>query len=66
MHAPLVRQSPTDKIRMAPRMRVAPKGWLIAILFAFVVLAAYFERGSLYDWFAGPRLAATVIGLSGK
>ena len=23
--------------------------------------AAYFERGTLYDWIAGPRLAATIL-----
>jgi len=49
----LVRQSPTDKTRMAPRMRVAPKGWLIAILFGFAVLAA-------------SSAAAFTIGLPGR
>ncbi len=61
MHAPLVLRSKTDKTEVIARKRIAPKVWLIAIVLAGAALAAYFERGTLYDWFAGPRLAATIL-----
>ena len=37
-----------------------PRTWLIAVAIVGVGLAAYFERGTLYDWVAGPRAAATI------
>jgi len=61
MHAPLVQRSKTENIGVAAHKRAVPKTWLIAIVLAGAALAAYFERGALYEWFAGPRLAATIL-----
>src|SRR5579872_2524610 len=61
MHAPLVQRSKTENIDVAAHKRAVPKTWLIAIVLAGAALAAYFERGALYEWFAGPRLAPTIL-----
>ncbi len=62
MHSPFVLQPKTEQ---AVRDWVKagwtkPRAWLIAIAFITVGVAAYFERGTLYDWVAGPRAAATI------
>lgn len=60
MHAPLSLRSKTEKTEAVTRKWTGPKAWAIGIVVAAVALAAYFERDTLYDWFVGPRLAATV------
>ena len=61
MHAPLAQRSKAEKTEVAARTWAGPRAWLIAIVVAGTALAAYFERGTLYDWFAGPRVAATIL-----
>ncbi len=61
MHAPLSLRSKTEKTEAAPRKSTGRKIWLIAIVLAAAALAGYFERGTIYDWFAGPRVAATIL-----
>jgi len=61
MHAPLLQRSKTAKAEPATRTWPGPKAGLIAIVVAGTALVAYFERGTLYDWFAGPRVAATIL-----
>ncbi len=61
MHAPLAQRSKTEEAEVTARKWAGPRAWLIAIVVAGAALAAYFERGTLYDWFAGPRVAATIL-----
>jgi HlyD family secretion protein len=66
MHAPLALRSKTEKVEQAVRNWIKPDGakwrpWLIAIVVVGAVAAAYFERNTIYDWFAGPQAAATIL-----
>jgi HlyD family secretion protein len=61
MHAPLALRSKTQKAQQALRNWIRPKTWLILVVVTVAALAAYFERGTLYDLFAGPRAAATIL-----
>ncbi len=61
MHAPFALRAKAEKAENAMRTWIRPRSWLVAIVIAGVALAAYFERGTLYDWFAGPQGAATIL-----
>ena len=50
MHAPLAQRSKTEEAEVTARKWAGPRAWLIAIVVAGAALAAYFERGTLYDW----------------
>jgi len=58
MHSPLALGSKTGTATPA-RTRWAML--VVAIVVAAVGAAAYFERGTLQSWFAGPRAAATIL-----
>lgn len=60
MHAPLVQQAKTDKSERVIS-RIKPRMWLIAVALAGAGAAAYFARGTIYDWYAGPQAAATIL-----
>jgi HlyD family secretion protein len=58
MHSPFpLQKKPADSAREGTRPRTAA----IAIVAAGLALAAYFERGTLHDWIAGPQAAATIL-----
>ncbi|HTV26899.1 MAG TPA: efflux RND transporter periplasmic adaptor subunit [Xanthobacteraceae bacterium] len=66
MHAPVALRSKTKKAEQAVRNWIKPhwakrRWWVIAIVIVGAGAAAYFERGTLYDWFAGPQAAATIL-----
>jgi HlyD family secretion protein len=61
MHAPLVQRTKTEKPEQGARKWSTPRTWLVAVVLAGAGAAAYFERGPLYDWLAGPRAAATIL-----
>ena len=58
MHSPLALRS---KAGTAVRNWVKSKFWLIAVVIVGAAIAAYFERGTLHDWFAGPQVAPTIL-----
>ena len=60
MHAPFALRAKAEKAEKVLSTWIRPRSWLVAIVIAGVALAAYFERGTLYDWFAGPQMAATI------
>jgi HlyD family secretion protein len=61
MHAPLALRSKTKEAEQAVRNWLKPRVWLVAIVLLAAAAAAYFERGTFYDWFAGPRAAVTIL-----
>ncbi|HUN95776.1 MAG TPA: efflux RND transporter periplasmic adaptor subunit [Bradyrhizobium sp.] len=58
MHSPFILRPKTEK---AVGNRLKPSTWAIFVAFVVAAAAAYFERGTLYDWVAGPRAAATIL-----
>ncbi len=63
MHAPL---TPRLKVATLARSWMKPKSWKPKTWVAVFVIvgaaaAVYFERATLYDWVAGPRLAPTIL-----
>ena len=58
MHSPLALRS---KAGTAVRNWIKSKFWLIAVVIVGVAVAAYFERRTLHDWFAGPQAAPTIL-----
>jgi len=66
MHAPLALRSTAEKTERTVRGWIEArhpksKAWLTAIILIGVAAAAYFERSTLFDWFAGPQAAATIL-----
>lgn len=66
MHAPLAPRAKTKEVEQAARSWLKPNwrklsAWVIAVIMAAAVAAAYFERHTLYDWLAGPQPAATIM-----
>jgi HlyD family secretion protein len=58
MHSPLALRSKTG---MAVRNWIKSRSWLVAVVIVGAAVAAYFERGTLHDWFAGPQVVPTIL-----
>ena len=58
MHSPLALRSKTGT---AVRNWIKSKSWLVAVVIVGAAVAAYFERGTLHDWFTGPQVAPTIL-----
>ena len=64
MHLPLALRSKTRPTTKASQERLGrTRSWwlVIAIALAAAGVAAYFERRTLQEWVAGPKLAATIL-----
>jgi len=61
MHAPFALRAKTENDEKTASTSTRPRRWVVALVIAGLGFAAYFERGTLYDWLAGPRTAATIL-----
>jgi HlyD family secretion protein len=61
MHAPFAPRAKAEKAEKVTHIWIKPRSWPVAIVIAGVTLAAYFERSTFYDWFAGPQMVASIL-----